>query len=169
MGLCFFMISPSCFWEQTIVICSAKHQRHTVSLEGSSPGHSHESRGPAEVNVTAREPVSKWDVCPWGQTTRVLANVSSRTEMELAARVPQMTAPYSAACDLSLSSDSVWRGRHPRFHHRTHRLSQVLEECRPGMSLFQVHYPGFSICSPSQFGDEEIWLIDLSHITFWKC
>ena len=45
MCLCFPLIPPCYSWEQTIVICFAKHQRHTVSFRGSTLGHSHERRG----------------------------------------------------------------------------------------------------------------------------
>lgn len=41
----YFPSTSSCYsGEQTIVICSAKHQRHTVSFKGSSLGHSHERK-----------------------------------------------------------------------------------------------------------------------------
>lgn len=44
--MCLYFPSTSLCYsgEQTIVICSAKHQRHTVSFGGSSLGHSHEKR-----------------------------------------------------------------------------------------------------------------------------
>lgn len=62
------------------------------------------------LNVTARELASQSDGSPWSQPpgcqpVSTEAKVSSRTEIELAARVFQISAPSSAASDLSLSAD----------------------------------------------------------------
>lgn len=64
----------------------------------------------------------------------------------------RMSAPYSAACELYLSRDTVWRGHNPFFHHKRHTFPVPRRMWGWGMSLLQVHCSVFSLSSPSQLG-----------------
>ena len=77
--------------------------------------------------------------------------VSSRTEMESAARVLQNECPYSAARELFLSRDSVGRGHNPILSPRkTQTFPAPRRMWGESVSLLQVHCPVFSLCSPPQ-------------------
>lgn len=64
----------------------------------------------------------------------------------------RMSAPYSAACELYLSRDTVWRGHNPFFHHKRHRLFQFPEECGAGVWVSSKFIALSSLSSPSQLG-----------------
>lgn len=177
MCLCFPIVSPRYSWEQTIVVCSAKHRRHTVSFRGSFLGHSHERRGLRWNECNSQRTGLKMRYESLGSTHQGACKclekqkkVSSRTEMESAARVLQNECPYSAARELFLSRDSVRRGHNPFSHHERHRLFQLPEECGAGVWVsFKFIALSSLSAAPHNLGGGCIWLIDLSPVTFWKC
>lgn len=178
MCLYFPSSSPCCSWEQTIVICSAKHQRHAISFGGSYLGHSHERRRLSWSECDSQGAGLKMRCKSLGSTHQGACKCLEKQKTlfkdrdGVSSKGPSQWVPPTLQPVNSTSPETMSEGVITHFSHHDRRgLFQFTEECGSGLWVSSkfIALSSFSPAPHNLVGVQWVWLTELSHVTFWKC